>query len=593
MGAIIMNWKKVTPFTVKRVLFTVSSIVIAAATRLWPLGSLGNKVVWLTFYPAVMAASLYAGLLGGFFATILSCCVPLFGWKIFISEPFIQTQADWLSLWVFSFTCAMISVVSEAMRQSKQSAVEAKKEAQFANESKSIFLANMSHELRTPLNAILGYTQLMQKDPTLSEKNRESISIVNRSGKHLLQLINDILEIVKIESKKAQLNPETFDFWEMVQDIFDMFDQKIQTKKLVLVVSGLDQVPLFLIYDPLKVKMVLINLISNAIKFTDHGSITIRFSVKEIENLSLRLFVEVEDSGIGISHEEQEKLFQLFSQTRSGELANSGTGLGLAISQQYVNLMGGAIQVISQFGTGSKFFFDIGVKKPPSDNNVFLKTKKQIIGVKNHERPIKVLVVDDSTDNRKLLVKLLENSKFVVDEATNGLEAIQHFQENHPDLIWMDIRMPIMNGLEAVQEIKALPMGNETKILALSAHIFEEERESILTAGYDDYLSKPFSEEDVFSLMAKHLQIQYIYSDSSEDALKVALMDELTEEEMNQIENEKKQKLADAVLLLDSEAIQRAISEIGTINSRTAEKLHSLLQDFNLHKIWSLLGGKR
>jgi CheY-like chemotaxis protein/nitrogen-specific signal transduction histidine kinase len=475
------------------------------------------------------------------------------------------------------------------MRQANILAKEAEEKSKAANEAKGAFLSNMSHELRTPLNSILGYSQLMQRDATLSEENVKNLTIINKSGDHLLSLINDILEIAKIESRKSDLILVPFDFEDMIKDIDNMLRLRAEAKNLNFTISGIDKVSRNLIGDALKIRMVLINLIGNAIKFTDRGSVALSFDTKDQKGQDFNLYVEIEDTGCGISENERHKLFEFFSQTESGRASQAGTGLGLAISQEYVRLMGGRIDVSSRLGTGSKFYFDIHLQTASENSNHQRALLKTVIGFMNDAINPKILVAEDVKENRGLLIKLLESANFQVVSAENGQEALEKFEEHDPDFIWMDIRMPVMDGLEATRQIRMLDKGKKTKIVALSAHVFNEEREAILNSGFDDFLGKPFSENDIFSMMAKHLNLDYIYADQVAPEEEATGLPDTIAEEIGKLDKEKIRAIYEAIILLDDEKILKELKDIDRDVPIAARYLREEVLRMNYTKILRLV----
>ena len=584
-----MKWDNFTKLTWKRFLFAVLIIVLAASLRIWPLGILESKVVFITFYPAIMLVALYSGIIGGILATAFACIIIVYCWQWIVAVPFIQTNADWLSMAVFAFTSIMISIITENMRQANKLAKEAEEKSKAANEAKGAFLSNMSHELRAPLNSILGYSQLMQRDASLSEENVKNLTIINKSGDHLLSLINDILEIAKIESRKSDLILAPFDFEDMIKDIDNMLRLRAEAKNLSFTISGIDKVSRSLIGDALKIRMVLINLIGNAIKFTETGYVALSFDTKDQEGQDFSLHVEIEDTGHGISENERHKLFEFFSQTESGRVSQAGTGLGLAISQEYVRLMGGRIDVSSRLGTGSKFYFDIHLQIASENSNHQRALLKTVTGFRNDVINPKILVAEDVRENRDLLIKLLESTNFQVVSAENGQEALKKFEEHDPDFIWMDIRMPVMDGLEATRQIRMLDKGKKTKIVALSAHVFNKERETILNSGFDDFLGKPFSENDIFSMMAKHLNLDYIYADQVAPEEEDPDLPDTIAEEIGKLDKEKIRAIYEAIILLDDEEILKELKDIDRDVPIAARYLREEVLRMNYTKILRLV----
>jgi signal transduction histidine kinase/ligand-binding sensor domain-containing protein/DNA-binding response OmpR family regulator len=471
--------------------------------------------------------------------------------------------------------------------EAKGAALESERAALEANRAKSVFLANMSHELRTPLNAIIGFVQLMERDSGLSSEQRDNLGVIMRSGEHLLGLINDVLSISKIEAGRATLDPAPFDLRHMLLGLEEMFRLRAESKGLRFAVDLDDEVPQFVLGDEAKLRQVLINLLGNAVKFTRAGEVALRAEWSDD-----RALFTVSDTGPGMSAEEMRLLFKAFVQTQSGVRSNEGTGLGLAISRDYATLMDGDIAVESEQGRGSIFRVEValpgaGRVEPPAE-------RRHVIGLADGEPRRHVLVVDDVPENRILLKKLLEAVGFEVSEAADGREAVDVWTERRPDVVLMDVRMPVMDGIAATHEIRAAEHADESgracTIIALTASAFEHDRRAILDAGCDDYVPKPFREAEVFDKLTEHAGVRFRYQESRPAAHATAAgATALTTDRVTALPADMVGRLAEAVTIGDVAAAIGAIDRIRERDEGLARELKTLVRNYQFDALLDLL----
>ncbi|MEM7347111.1 MAG: ATP-binding protein, partial [Chloroflexota bacterium] len=472
-------------------------------------------------------------------------------------------------------------------------AQEAQQAAEAANQAKSLFLANMSHELRTPLNAILGFTQVMQQDQQATPEQLDNLKIINASGSHLLALINDVLEMSKIEAGRIELNEYTFNLHQMLDNLHDMFRLRGEEKGITLT-CDYSNVPSYIYADEGKLRQVLINLLGNAIKFTEKGYINISVSLNKANTQTNSLHFEVMDSGSGIDKEELETLFEPFTQSRLKPIAQEGTGLGLAITQQFIDLMEGQINVDSTIGEGTSFSFDIPCKLAPAEEIGQMTQNKVAIGLAPNQDNYRILVAEDKFENRKLLVEFLTQLGFSVQEAANGQEAIDIWQVWHPHLIWMDMRMPVMDGYTATKSIKT---GNQTApppiIIALTANAFTEDKAQFLSLGCDDFLRKPIRLEQIVEKMTHHLDVKFLYEDDDSvnqiEKRRSANPPELTPNQVATIPATLQTDLRNATLMGNFEKLLQIVGQIRSYDHSLADQLTELVNSFEFDKILTLL----
>ena len=466
----------------------------------------------------------------------------------------------------------------------------AKEVAEAANVAKSGFLANMSHEIRTPLNAILGFSQLMGREEGLSARQRQQLDIINNSGEHLLALVNDVLEMAKIEAGRVTLNPTAFDLYALTDSVETLFSMQANEKGLELRIIRSDDVPRFVIADENRLRQVFVNLVGNAVKFTEKGGVTLRVGARHEDGGALHLLAEVEDTGPGIAPEELDGLFEYFEQAGAGRRAESGTGLGLAISRGFVHLLGGEITVRSEVGKGSVFSFDVAVEEAAAKAAAGGAEARRVTGLRAGEPRYRVLVADDAADNRELLVQLLEPVGFDVRAVADGKQAVREFRSWHPDLVLMDMRMPVMDGYEATRRIRATSAGAHVPIIGVTASVFSEMRHEVFAAGVDDFLGKPFSDSELFDKIRRLLGLHYVYEAEAATpepeevgALSVAAVAALPSDLVDRIRR--------ATVAADFDAVLYLADEVERTDHQLAAALRNLAGAFDSDRILAALPG--
>jgi two-component system sensor histidine kinase/response regulator len=462
------------------------------------------------------------------------------------------------------------------VKERTQELEAAKKSAEAANLAKSVFLSSMSHELRTPLNAILGFAQLMQRDPSLTTEQRRNLETINRSGQHLLALINDVLEISRIEAGRTERIDNAFDFHDFLLGIEEMLRVRAEAKNISLYVE-LNELPRYVENDENKLRQILINLLGNAVKFTDSGNVTLSVQAGKATEHSIPVTFIVKDTGVGIAAEEMDKIFEPFGQTKTGKQRSEGSGLGLTICHKFVQLLGGEVSVTSELGKGSEFCFTLPMKLADESSLPQVETPAQVIGLETGQPEYRILVVEDKPDNQQFLSGLLVQTGFKVLKAVNGEEAIIRFNDEHPDLICMDMRMPVMDGYEATRRIKATPDGTRIPIIALTASAFEEDREAIMATGCDGFVRKPIKEHELFDNIKHLLGVQFRYKDQTAESQKGAPLDP---QALAQLPNELTEGLLQAAQELDPVKVEKVVGEIEKQSAPLAETLRQLTTEF-------------
>ena len=376
---------------------------------------------------------------------------------------------------------------------------EARERAEAADRAKSDFLSNMSHELRTPLNGVLGYAQLLLRDESMSQAQRRSMAAIQSCGQHLLTLINDVLDLAKIESGKLNIEPEDVDLQRLLVSVRDVLAQRATEKNIALSLDVAPEVPRGVATDPTKLRQVLVNLAGNAIKFTDEGSVAIRVSEPTLGSFRF----EVEDTGVGMTDAELARAFDAFAQAEAGKHAG-GTGLGLAISRRIVEALGGELTATSQPGVGSRFAFELPMREielaQQTSSSAGLDDRTTLVVPDG--QCLRVLVADDRPENRDILKQMLRFPRVEVATVENGQAAVEHLRASPVDVVLMDVRMPVMNGIEATRAIRRDTAISKVKIIAISASVFENQRKQIRSAGCDDFLGKPLQATELYRSLA-------------------------------------------------------------------------------------------
>ncbi|MCP4353589.1 MAG: response regulator [Desulfobacterales bacterium] len=471
-------------------------------------------------------------------------------------------------------------------KKAKETALREKQVAEAANQAKSEFLANMSHELRSPLNAILGFAQVMERCRAFPAEHQEHLGIIRRSGEHLLVLINQVLDLSKIEAGRTTRHDKNFDLHRLLHDMEDMFALKAEDKNLQLIFERDESVPRYIRADEVKLRQVLINLLSNAVKFTKEGGVTV--GVSSIPDC--RLGFEIEDTGPGIAPEETDAIFEAFSQSETGKQSQEGIGLGLPISRKFVQLMGGDIQVNSRLGQGTMFSFDLQTQEVKASDIDAPIPVRRVTALEPGQPRYRILIADDLRTSRQLIVRLLSPFGFELREAANGQKAVEIWETWHPHLIWMDMHMPVMNGYEATKKIKSQTTNNkqqiQTVIIALTASSFEEERAAVLQTGCDDYLRKPFREAELFDLMSRHIGVKFVYEKRAK-ANEESLNDEyeVAPKALSALPAEWLLRLRQGAEETDVEMLLEVTEQIREQDVLLANALMRLAEDFEYNKI--------
>jgi len=476
------------------------------------------------------------------------------------------------------------------LRQQELSLIAALSQAEAANRAKSAFLANMSHELRTPLNAIIGFSELVSRSEALGPEDRKNLEIIHRSGNHLLALINEILDFSKIEAGRVELTEEATDIRQLLDEIVILLKPRAEQAGLALV-SRVEKLPAAVRVDATKLRQILLNLLGNAIKFTRQGSITLEAEGGPAGDRAARVELAVRDTGIGIAPEDQQRIFEPFTQVVTHATA-SGTGLGLAITRRYLDMMGSDLTVESIPGAGSTFRFALDL--PLADEPATAPAAKgAVIGLAAADRGKRILIAEDDPDARRLLAQLLAPLGFAIAEAADGVDAIARAASFCPDLIIMDWRMPELDGLAAVRRIRASQGKNPLPILMCTANALEEQRCEAMAAGISGFLAKPVRQDDLYAALETHLRLCFRRESAEESGVAALAGSACDTMEIAALTDEMRRALREAVEELNTGKIGAVLARIESGHPRLARHVARMAENFRFQEILDLLQAEK
>lgn len=463
-----------------------------------------------------------------------------------------------------------------------------KERADQASEAKSLFLASMSHEIRTPLNAVLGYAQILQRDSSLGKDQRKAVSTIERSGSHLLALINDILDLSKIESGRMELSEAEFDLKELISGLSVMFELRCQQKGLAWKTEGMDGSPILVRGDEGKLRQVLINLLGNAVKFTRSGSVRLRLHRTEGDIFE---FV-IEDTGPGIPKEVQSKIFEPFTQEKVGR-EKGGTGLGLAIARRHSELMGGELRMEPKEGKGSRFCFSVPLHEATGTILIRPSVRTGQVARLKAGTLVKALVADDIKENREILQRFLEDLGVTVMTADDGESALETLSVEHFDIAFLDIRMPGISGIEVAERVLEKSGAEPTKLVAVSASTLLHEQRAYAEKGFDAFVPKPFRLEQIFECLAQYLGVAFEYESEGDEESKQQLPKTGTKLELPEELLERLKRSAEVYSVTEFEEHLAEVEVLGENEQRLAERLRELSRDVQIDEILRILGSAR
>ncbi len=551
---------------------------------------MGVKMIWLTFYPFIMVSALLGGFSAGVLCGFLSVAFALFGWLPIGSTPFISTWADWLGAGVFLLNTVMMSVMAWNMRRANARSKAAQLEAELANRAKSVFLAQMSHELRTPLNAILGFTNQLIRDGDVGASQRDSLKIISNSAMHLLELINNVLDMSRIETQKDLPEPKPVAIRELASDVAQLLSRRGEQKGLEISLDIDPSVPVYLYTDAGKLRRILVNLLGNAVKFSSGGVISVAISGVPVDaaaqtdvsgQWSGRLRLSVRDQGPGIDAQFHEDIFEPFFKLEQAENVE-GSGLGLSITKQLVETLGGTIGVESVLGEGSCFTVEMPAAATTATGEE-AKTKSEtdiLLKLAPGQKDRVCLIVDDNLDNRLLMKSFHQELGVHCLIAESGRQAVTMCAERLPDLVWMDIRMAGMDGIAAMKAIKNLPGAADLPIVAVTASSFAVDRELLEGEGFESVLLKPIAIGQLAECLTRFLGLEFreIKDAKILKADKKADTQNVRDSDVMALSGEERALLLKALDSLEPDAILSVIGSLETGPAKLIAQLKTLAE---------------